>query len=118
MQDEMNHLLKDHTWYFVTHPQGKDIVKCPWVYKTKFTSKGVVECHKSRLVAKGFSQQEGINYNETFVPVTPPCLGVIRGDHVSWYTMKIVIPTIMMINILSNFYPYLTISILEPVTIY
>jgi hypothetical protein len=41
-------------------------MKCQWVYKTKFTCEGVVEKHKSCLVTKGFSQQEGINYTETF----------------------------------------------------
>jgi hypothetical protein len=69
MQTEMDSLLKNHTWDLVPRPQGKNIVKCRWVYKTKFTSEGVVEHHKSHLVVKGFSQQEGINYTETFSPV-------------------------------------------------
>jgi hypothetical protein len=69
MQDEMNSLLKNHTWDLVPRPQGKNIVKCRWVYKTKFTSEGVVEHHKACLVVKGFSQQEGIDYIETFSPV-------------------------------------------------
>jgi hypothetical protein len=50
--------------------QGKNIVKFQWVYNTKFTFEGIVERHKSRLVANGFSQQEGINYAETFSPVS------------------------------------------------
>jgi hypothetical protein len=66
MQAEMNSLLKNHTWDLVPRPQGKNIVKCRWVYKTKFTFEGVVEHHKACLVAKGFSQQEGIDYTETF----------------------------------------------------
>jgi hypothetical protein len=66
MQYEMDSLLKNHTWDLVPQPQGKNIVKCRWVYKTKFTFEGVVECHKSHLVMKGFSQQEGIEYTKTF----------------------------------------------------
>jgi hypothetical protein len=44
-------------------------VKCRWVYRTKFTSEGVVERHKACLVVKGFSQQDGIDYTETFSPI-------------------------------------------------
>jgi hypothetical protein len=66
MKIEIDYLSKNHTWDLVPRPQGKNNVKCPWVYRTKFTSEGVVERHKARLVANGFSQQEGINYIETF----------------------------------------------------
>ena len=52
---EMDHLLKNHTWDLVPRPQGKNVVKCRWVYKTKFTFEGVVEHHKSPLVMKVFS---------------------------------------------------------------
>jgi hypothetical protein len=45
-------------------------VKCQWVYKTKFTSEDVVERHKAGLVAKVFSQQEGIEYIKTFAHIT------------------------------------------------
>jgi hypothetical protein len=54
MQDEMNHLLKNHTWYFLTHPQGKDIVKCPWVYKTKFASKVLLSVINLTWLQKDF----------------------------------------------------------------
>jgi hypothetical protein len=66
MKKEMDSLVKNQIWNLVPQPQGKNIVKCRWVYKTKFTSKVVVECHKSCLVVNGFSQQEGIDYIETF----------------------------------------------------
>jgi len=64
MQEKMDSLVKNHNWDLVPQLQGKKIVKCEWVYKTKFTFEGVIEHHKYRLIVKGFSQQEGINYNE------------------------------------------------------
>jgi len=45
------------------------MVKCKWIYKTKFTSYGDVVRHKAILVAKGFSRQEGIEYTKMFTLV-------------------------------------------------
>lgn len=66
ISNEMDSLFKNHTQDLAPRLQGKNGVKCLWVYKTKFTFEGVVECHKAHLVVKGFSQQEEIDYNETF----------------------------------------------------
>ena len=69
MRHEMDSLEKNHTWDLVSQPPGKNLIKCQWVYLTKFTSNYAIEHHKGRLVAKGFSQQEGIDYTKTFAPV-------------------------------------------------
>ena len=62
-------MAKD-TWDLVPLPKGRKHVRCKWVYKTKYAQDGSVERIKARLFAKGFSQVEGIDYNETFTAVT------------------------------------------------
>ena len=70
MQHEVDSLEKTHTWDLVPRLTEKNVVKCQWVYRAKFTSDGVVENHKAHLVVKVFSQQEGIDYIETFAPIS------------------------------------------------
>jgi hypothetical protein len=57
------------TWDLVDFPEDKYCIGVKWVYKTKFNEKGEVERYKERLVAKGFAQQPGIDFGETFAPV-------------------------------------------------
>ena len=49
--------MKNQTWELTSLPEGKNLIGCKWVYRTKFTSDGKVEKHKARLVAKGYSQK-------------------------------------------------------------
>ena len=50
-------------------PSGKSAIGCTWVYKTKTRSDGTVDRYKARLVARGFTQEYGIDYEETFAYV-------------------------------------------------
>jgi histone deacetylase 1/2 len=69
MQVEYDALIKNKTWHLVPPSQGKNIIDCKWVFKIKRNSDGSVERYKKRLVAKGFKQQYGIGYEDTFSPV-------------------------------------------------
>ncbi|GBN50528.1 Retrovirus-related Pol polyprotein from transposon TNT 1-94 [Araneus ventricosus] len=60
---------KNETWKLVTPPSGKKDISCRWTFKTKYDSKGNIERYKARLVAQGFSQKFGTDYDETFAPV-------------------------------------------------
>ena len=66
MKDEMESMNANEVWDLVEIPKGAKIVGCKWVYKTKCDSKGNIKRFKARLVVKGFTQREGIDYNETF----------------------------------------------------
>ncbi|GKD16384.1 putative RNA-directed DNA polymerase, partial [Tanacetum coccineum] len=69
MKKEIRALEENDTWMLVDLPNGKRAVDSKWVYKIKYKPNGVVERFKSRLVAKGFTQMEGVDYNDTFAPV-------------------------------------------------
>lgn len=62
-------LKKNYTWDLVDISLGKKLVGCKWVYTIKFRAGGIVERHKYRLVAMGFTQTNDIDYKETFAPV-------------------------------------------------
>ena len=71
MDEELESMRKNIVWNLVSKPSGiTKTVGCKWVYKTKRDSLGNIDKHKAQLVAKGFTQREGIDYNETFSPVS------------------------------------------------
>ncbi|CAH9145017.1 unnamed protein product [Cuscuta epithymum] len=69
MQKEITALEENQTWILVNLPAGKRIVDSKWVYKIKYKPNGEVERYKARLVARGFTQVEGVDFHETFAPV-------------------------------------------------
>ena len=70
MDEEMQSLEKNETWDLVPLPKGAKPVGCKWIFKKKEEISGVEPARsKSRLVAKRFSQKEGVDYHEVFSPV-------------------------------------------------
>ncbi|KAG7594818.1 Reverse transcriptase RNA-dependent DNA polymerase [Arabidopsis thaliana x Arabidopsis arenosa] len=67
--EELQTLELNNTWVVETLPEGKNVVGCKWVFTIKYNPDGTVERYKARLVAQGFTQQEGIDYMDTFSPV-------------------------------------------------
>jgi len=69
MDLEVEALHKNKTWHLVPPQKGKNVIDCKWVYKIKRKSNGNIERYKAQLVAKGFKQRYGIDYEDTFSPV-------------------------------------------------
>ena len=60
---------QNDVWDIVPKPEGKSIVSSKWTYKIKHAADGSIEKYKARFEGRGFSQKEGIDYEETFAPV-------------------------------------------------
>ena len=69
MNEEFSVLMEHNTWDLVDLPKGCNLVGCKWVYKTKRKADGKMDQFKARLVAQGYSQEAGIDYDEVFAPV-------------------------------------------------
>ncbi|XP_059070464.1 uncharacterized mitochondrial protein AtMg00810-like [Cryptomeria japonica] len=69
MDNEINALLQNGTWSLVPPKPHLNVVGCKWVFKLKKKVDGSIDRYKAWLVAKGFVDQEGIDYGETFSPV-------------------------------------------------
>jgi hypothetical protein len=67
--EEHQSIMKNDVWEIVPRPKEKSIVTSKWVYKIKHVADGSVDKYKARFVARGFSQKEGEDYDETFSPV-------------------------------------------------
>ena len=69
MIEEYQSIMKNDAWDVVSRPEGKYVVTSKWIYKIKHAADGSIDKYKERFVARGFSQKEGIDYEETFAPV-------------------------------------------------
>lgn len=69
MQEEYDALTHQGIWFLVPPQSHTNLVSCKWIFKLKKNADGSIARHKARLVARGFSQEEGVDYEETFSPV-------------------------------------------------
>ena len=69
MEEEYRALTLNGTWQLVDLPAGRNVIGCKWLFKTKVDSSGEIRRHKARLVAQGFAQKFGVDYDHVFAPV-------------------------------------------------
>nr|GEY42909.1 retrovirus-related Pol polyprotein from transposon TNT 1-94 [Tanacetum cinerariifolium] len=69
MQEELDQFTRLKVWRLVPRPEGKSVIKTKWIFKNKKDESSLVIRNKARLVAVGYSKQEGIDYDETFALV-------------------------------------------------
>ncbi|KAG7576575.1 Ribonuclease H-like superfamily [Arabidopsis thaliana x Arabidopsis arenosa] len=69
MDEEITSIEKSQTWKLVELPEGKHSIGVKWVFRTKYHADGSVQKYKARLVVKGYAQEYGVDYEETFSPV-------------------------------------------------
>ena len=65
MSSEFNSTNNNHTWDLVSYSKRMNVVGCRWVFTIKYNPDGNIAKYKARIVAKGFHQQEGIDYTRT-----------------------------------------------------
>ena len=69
MEEEIQQIEKNNTWSLVPRLEEKNLIGTKWVFRNKLDEKCEVTRNKARLVCKGYTQEEGIDYGKTFASV-------------------------------------------------
>ena len=69
MHEELHQFVRNDVWELVPRLKGVNVIGAKWIFKSKLDEHGIVIRNKSRLVAQGYTQVEGIDFDETFAPV-------------------------------------------------
>ena len=69
MKEELSQFENSRVWTLVPLLKGQYAIETKWVFRNKLDKNGKVIRNKARLMAQGYNQQEGIDYDETFAPV-------------------------------------------------
>jgi hypothetical protein len=96
MVEEYESIVKNSAWEIVPRSVDKSVIGSRWIYKVKQAADGSVEKYKARFMVWGFSQIEGVDYDETFAPITRYssirsifALSVQMGWHIHQMDVKI-----------------------------
>jgi hypothetical protein len=69
MHEELHQFARNDVWTLVPRPSGHNIISTKWIFKNKSDEHGTVIRNKDRLVAQGYTQIEGVDFDETFTLV-------------------------------------------------
>ena len=69
MHKELNQFVRNNVWELTPRPENVHIIGTKWIFKNKTNKEGEVIRNKSRLVAQGYTQVEGVDFDESFAPV-------------------------------------------------
>lgn len=69
MEAKIASIEENNTWELMDLPEGAKVIGVKWIFKTKLNERGEIDKFKSRLVAKGYHQKQGVDFYEVFAPV-------------------------------------------------
>jgi hypothetical protein len=69
MHDELHQFIGNDVWALISRPPNHNIIGTKWIFKNKFDEHGIVVRNKARLVAQGYIEIEGVDFDERFAPV-------------------------------------------------
>ena len=69
MQEELNQFKRTNVWTLVERPLDNNVIETKWIFRNKLDEYSIVVRNKARLVTQGYTQEEGIDYDETFISV-------------------------------------------------
>ena len=69
IKEELSALQQNNTWTIIPRPSYGSIIGSKWIFTVKMNADGTINRYKARLVAQGYKQEQGVDYEETFAPV-------------------------------------------------